>query len=320
LPMKAVILAGGVGTPASARRRTVRPKPMIEIGGKPILWHIMKIYSAHGDQRLRDLPRLQGLRDQGVLRQLLPAHVRRDVRHRATTRCDVHQRTAEPWQVTLVDTGEDTMTGGRLKRVLRYVGRRGLLPDLRRRRGGHRHRRARRASIASSGTPGHGYRRPAARALRSHGRRAATASVGFREKPEGDGGWINGGFFVLSPRCRRLHRGRRQRLGARAVRAPGPRGAARCLSASWLLAGRWTPFATRTSSSSCGSRGGRRGRRGRRPRLLAWPRESCSPATRASRAAGCASGSRPWAPRWWATRALPPRTRRCTSSPGSARA
>ena len=79
--VKAVILAGGLGSRLS-EETAVRPKPMVEIGGKPILWHIMKIYAAHGDRGLRDLPRLQGLRDQGVLRQLLPAHVRRHLRPR----------------------------------------------------------------------------------------------------------------------------------------------------------------------------------------------------------------------------------------------
>ena len=102
--MKCVILAGGLGTRIS-EETILRPKPMIEIGGKPILWHIMKIYSALRHQRLHHLLRLQGLRDQGVLRQLLPAHVGRHLRHEHN-QMDVHQRNAEPWRVTLVDTGE----------------------------------------------------------------------------------------------------------------------------------------------------------------------------------------------------------------------
>ncbi len=105
--MKAVILAGGLGTRLT-EETIVRPKPMIEIGGKPILWHIMKIYSAHGIERLRDLPRLPGLHDQGVLRELLPAHVAtsRSTSRRTTWRST--SRAAEPWRVTLVDTGEET--------------------------------------------------------------------------------------------------------------------------------------------------------------------------------------------------------------------
>ena len=104
--MKVVILAGGFGTRISEESH-LKPKPMIEIGGKPILWHIMKIYSALRLQRLRHLPRLQGLRDQGVFRQLLPPHVRRHLRSCASNE---HGRstssTAEPWRVTLVDTGD----------------------------------------------------------------------------------------------------------------------------------------------------------------------------------------------------------------------
>ena len=147
--MKAVILAGGLGTRISEETH-LRPKPMVEIGGRPILWHIMKIYSAHGINDFVICLRLQGLRHQGVLRQLLPAHVRRDVRHGATTSMEVHQQQRRAWRVTLVDTGEETMTGGRLKRVANYLERRAVLLHLWRRRGRRRHRRARSHSIAST--------------------------------------------------------------------------------------------------------------------------------------------------------------------------
>ena len=104
--MKVVILAGGLGTRLS-EETDLRPKPMIEIGGKPILWHIMKIYSRHGINDFVDLPRLQGLRHQGVFRELLPAHVRRHVRPARTTAWRSTRTTSEPWRVTLVDTGDD---------------------------------------------------------------------------------------------------------------------------------------------------------------------------------------------------------------------
>jgi glucose-1-phosphate cytidylyltransferase len=116
--LKAVILAGGLGTRISEESH-LKPKPMIEIGGKPILWHIMKIYGAQ-HHRIRDLLRLQGLSDQGVFRQLLPAHVGCDDRHVAEP-MEVHQRYADPWKVTLVDTGAETQTGGRLRRVREHL-------------------------------------------------------------------------------------------------------------------------------------------------------------------------------------------------------
>ena len=194
--VKVVILAGGLGRRLS-EETAFRPKPMVEIGGKPILWHIMKIYSAHGIERVRGLSWLQGLHDQGVLCELLPAHVRRHASIWPNNAWRSISATAEPWRVTLVDTGDETMTGGRIKRVMPY----------------------RAATRPSASTYGDGvadvdmaallaFHRPQAAgdvtAVRPAGRFGAIASTGdmvtsFKEKPHGDGGWINGGFFLLSP-------------------------------------------------------------------------------------------------------------------------
>ena len=128
---------------------------------------------------------------------------------------EVHQSTAEPWRVTLVDTGDETMTGGRLARVLDYVARRATfcltygdgVADIDITRAGRVPPRA--------GHAGDGHRRAAARALRRAARSTATACTGFAEKPQGDGGWINGGFFVLSPEVGALPRGRRRPIWER---------------------------------------------------------------------------------------------------------
>ena len=118
--MKAVILAGGVGSRLS-EETVVKPKPMVEIGGRPILWHIMKIYAAHGINDFIDLLRLQRLRDQGILRELLSPSVRLPLRLEKQPHGSASKNGVEPWTVTLVDTGENTMTGGRLKRVREFV-------------------------------------------------------------------------------------------------------------------------------------------------------------------------------------------------------
>jgi glucose-1-phosphate cytidylyltransferase len=195
LPMKAVILAGGVGSRLS-EETALRPKPMLEIGGKPILWHIMKLYSAHG---IDDFVVCLGYRGYVIKEYfanyyLHTCDVSFDIANNAMR---VHQSTAEPWQVTLVDTGEDTMTGGRLKRALRYVGDEdfcltygdGLADiDIGALVAFHREQRTL-ATVTAIQPPGR------FGAMDVSGDRA----VGFLEKPEGDGGWINGGFFVLSP-------------------------------------------------------------------------------------------------------------------------
>ena len=117
--MKVVILAGGLGTRLSEETE-VKPKPMVEIGDHPMLWHIMKIYGEQGFQDFVVCLGYKGYVDQGVLRQLLPAQLRCDVRP-AGTCMEVHQNTVEPWRVTLVDTGAETQTGGRLKRIASYL-------------------------------------------------------------------------------------------------------------------------------------------------------------------------------------------------------
>jgi glucose-1-phosphate cytidylyltransferase len=195
--LKAIILAGGLGTRISEETH-LKPKPMIEIGGKPILWHIMKIYSAHG---VTDFVICCGYKGYYIKEYfsnyfLHMSDVTFDV---ANNRMHVHQRKAEPWNVTLVDTGDDTYTGGRLRRVADHV----------------------RDEDAFCFTYGDGVSNVDITASiafhRQHGKWATVTAVrppgrygalqisgntvtGFIEKPQGDGGLINGGFFVLSPK------------------------------------------------------------------------------------------------------------------------
>ena len=195
--MKAVILAGGMGTRISEESH-LRPKPMIEIGGKPILWHIMKIYSAHG---INDFVIALGHKGYMIKEYfanyfLHNSDVTFDV---ANNRMEVHQQNSvDAWRVTLVDTGESTQTGGRLKRVRSHLGNDvfcmtygdGLsnvdIGALTRFHAAH----GKLATVTTVQPPGR------FGAVRLEGEKV----VGFQEKPEGDGGWINGGFFVLSPR------------------------------------------------------------------------------------------------------------------------
>jgi glucose-1-phosphate cytidylyltransferase len=194
--VKAVILAGGLGTRIS-EETVSRPKPMIEIGGKPMLWHIMKLYSAAGIDEFVVCLGYKGymVKEYFANYFLHTSDVTFDI---ANSRMEVHQSTAEPWSVTLVDTGEQTMTGGRLKRVMRYLGDDDFCMtygdgvtdmDIRRLIDFHREQGVL-ATVTTVQPPG----RFGAVELRE-GR-----ITGFREKPQGDGGWINGGFFVLSPR------------------------------------------------------------------------------------------------------------------------
>jgi glucose-1-phosphate cytidylyltransferase len=194
--MKVAILAGGLGT-RLAEETSVRPKPMAEIGDRPVLWHIMKIYSAHG---FNDFVVCLGYKGYMIKEYfnnyfLHNCDVTFDMR---THGMEVHQNANEPWHVTLVDTGADTMTGGRMKRVREYLGDEAFMltygdgvgdVDVT-------------ASLAFH---------------RAHGKLATVTAVQpagrfgsmelgdgdwvhrFQEKPEGDGGWINGGFFVLEP-------------------------------------------------------------------------------------------------------------------------
>ncbi|HXC24145.1 MAG TPA: glucose-1-phosphate cytidylyltransferase [Solirubrobacteraceae bacterium] len=197
--MKAVILAGGFGSRLS-EETTVRPKPMVEIGGKPILWHIMKIYAAHGiDEFVICL---------GYKGYLIKEYFANYYMHTCDVSFDlqsgdmeVHRSATEPWRVTLVDTGERTMTGGRLKRVLPYLGEEdfcftygdGLADiDITALLAFHRDQ-GKLASVTAVQPPGR------FGALDVDGERVRS----FEEKPRGDGAWANGGFFVLSPEVAR---------------------------------------------------------------------------------------------------------------------
>jgi glucose-1-phosphate cytidylyltransferase len=196
--MKAVILAGGLGTRISEETH-LKPKPMIEIGGKPILWHLMKIYSSHGINDFIVCCGYKGyiIKEYFANYFLHMSDVTFDMKN---NRMKVHQQNAEPWTVTLVDTGEDTQTGGRLKRVASYL----------------------KNEKAFCFTYGDGLANVDITKLiqfhQKHGKLATVTAVqppgrygalnrdndlvtGFVEKPKGDGGWINGGFFVLSPEC-----------------------------------------------------------------------------------------------------------------------
>ena len=193
--MKAVILAGGLGTRISEESH-LKPKPMIEIGGKPILWHVMKIYSHYG---INDFIICLGYKGYIIKEYfanyfLHMSDVTLDMRHNDM---EVHHKHVEPWRVTLVDTGEKTLTGGRLKRVEKYVGEEafcltygdgiadvniGALVKFHKKHG-------RKATVTAIQPPGR------------YGALNLNDSLvsSFQEKPAGDGAWINGGFFVLEP-------------------------------------------------------------------------------------------------------------------------
>lgn len=194
--MKAVILAGGLGTRISEETH-LKPKPMIEVGGKPILWHIMKIYSAHG---IRDFVICCGYLGYQIKEYFANyfLHMSDVTFDMARNHMEVHQNNVEPWRVTLVDTGDDTMTGGRLKRVKSYLGMEDFcltygdgvgnvnIPELI----AHHRKQGLLATVTAVQPPG-----------RFGSLNIAQGKVtGFVEKPHGDGGWINGGFFVLSPK------------------------------------------------------------------------------------------------------------------------
>lgn len=194
--MKTVILAGGLGTRISEETH-LKPKPMVEIGGRPILWHIMKIYCAYG---INDFIICLGYKGYMIKEYFANyfLHMSDVTFDMANNKMEVHQKNAEPWRVTLVDTGDDTMTGGRLKRVSSYLddedfcftygdGLSGV--DIKKLIDFHKAHETL-ATLTAVQPPG----------------RFGTLNVDkqkimeFREKPQGDGGWINGGFFVLSPK------------------------------------------------------------------------------------------------------------------------
>jgi glucose-1-phosphate cytidylyltransferase len=195
--MKVVILAGGLGTRISEEVVT-KPKPMIEIGGRPILWHVMKSYSRYGHNDFIICLGYKGyvVKEYFANYFLHMSDVTFDMR---ANRMEVHRRAAEPWRITLIDTGEQTMTGGRLKRVLPHIGDDDVFAftygdgvadiDLDAELAFHR-AHGKIATVAAV--------RPLSRfgALTLDGE----AVTGFQEKPEDEGGWINGGFFLLSPR------------------------------------------------------------------------------------------------------------------------
>jgi glucose-1-phosphate cytidylyltransferase len=201
--LKAVILAGGMGTRLS-EETAVKPKPMIEIGGRPILWHIMKIYSAHGINEFVICLGYKGylIKEYFANYFLHMSDVTFDMAH---NRMDVHRKYAEPWRVTLADTGETSMTGGRLLRVREYIENDECFcftygdgvgnVDIRRTLEFHRSH-GRLATMTAVQPPGR---------FGALGLQGDTVHS-FQEKPTGDGGWINGGFFILSPKVIRLMR------------------------------------------------------------------------------------------------------------------
>ena len=196
--VKAVILAGGLGTRLT-EETTLRPKPMVEVGGRPILWHIMKSYSAHG---INDFVICCGYRGYMIKEYfanyfLHMSDVTFDISRNSM---QVHRQQAEPWRVTLIDTGEDSMTGGRLKRAVEYVKDESEfcftygdgLSDINFTEEIAFHRaHGKSATVAAVEPPGR------------YGALEITSDrvTGFTEKPSGEGGLINGGFFVLSPSC-----------------------------------------------------------------------------------------------------------------------
>lgn len=194
--MKAVILAGGLGTRIS-EETSVKPKPMIEIGGRPILWHILKSYSAHG---VNDFIICCGYKGYMIKEYFANyfLHMSDVTFDMSKNTMQVHHKKAEPWKVTLVDTGENTQTGGRLKRIKEYVGDEDFCMtygdgvgnvDIAGSIKFHK-LHGKLATMAATQPPGR------FGALELQG----PVVKNFLEKPHGDGGWINGGFFVLSPK------------------------------------------------------------------------------------------------------------------------
>lgn len=194
--MKAVILAGGLGTRISEETH-LKPKPMVEIGGRPILWHIMKIYSSHGINEFIICCGYKGyvIKEYFANYFLHMSDVTFDMSHNSM---EVHRKQAEPWKITLVDTGESTMTGGRLKRVEEFVSGDSFcftygdgLADIDITALIDTHKKAGRQATVTAVQPPGRYG-----ALKIEDNKLVAA---FQEKPQGDGAWINGGFFVLEP-------------------------------------------------------------------------------------------------------------------------
>ena len=195
--MKVVILAGGLGT-RLAEESVIKPKPMVEIGGRPILWHIMKIYSSYGFNEFVICTGYKGyvIKEFFANYYLHTTDVTFDI---SKGELEIHNNKTEPWKVTLIDTGEETMTGGRLKRISQFVGGQDFcmtygdgvsnvniakLVDFHRAHG-------KLCTVTATRPPG----RFGALGLEGE------SVTHFQEKPLGDGGYINGGFFVVSPKC-----------------------------------------------------------------------------------------------------------------------
>ncbi len=198
--MKTIILAGGFGTRLS-EETGVRPKPLVEIGGKPILWHIMKMYSSYGHNEFIICCGYKGYMIKEFFSNYFLHHsdVTFDIKN---NKMEIHSNNIEPWKVTLIDTGENSMTGGRIKRIKEYIGNETFfltygdgvsdvdinrLLDFHKRQNGY-------ATLTAVQPPG----RYGAFNLEDHNPKVTS----FREKPKGDGhetAWINGGFFVLEP-------------------------------------------------------------------------------------------------------------------------
>lgn len=192
--MKAVILAGGLGTRLS-EETALKPKPMVEIGGRPILWHILKIYSAHG---ITDFVICAGYKGYVIKEYfanyfLHMSDVTFDMKENSMR---VHHKRAEPWCVTIVDTGDESMTGGRIKRVAPYVDDTFCLTygdgvsDVDVRASVDFHKKGGRLATLTAVQPSGRFG-----AIQMEAGKVAS----FQEKPQGDGAWINGGFFVLEP-------------------------------------------------------------------------------------------------------------------------
>jgi glucose-1-phosphate cytidylyltransferase len=236
LRMKCVILAGGLGSRISEETH-LRPKPMVQIGGKPILWHIMKIYSAHGVQDFIICVGYLGyvIKEYFANYFLHMSDVTFDMERNAM---EVHQRNAEPWKVTVIDTGETSLTAGRLKRAGRYLddspfcftyGDGVANIDIRTLIDTHRA----------------GGRLATLTAVRPPGRYGALSVEGdtvtsFLEKPQGDGGWINGGFFVVQPEVLEGINGDQSSWEAHAL----PQLAARSQLGAYFHHGFWQPMDT----------------------------------------------------------------------------
>jgi len=195
--MKVVILAGGLGT-RLAEESVIKPKPMVEIGGRPILWHIMKIYSSYGFNEFVICTGYKGyvIKEFFANYYLHTTDVTFDI---SKGELEIHNNKTEPWKVTLIDTGEETMTGGRLKRISQFVGGQDFcmtygdgVSNVNITKLVNFHRSHGKLCTVTAARPGARFG-----ALGLEGE----SVTHFQEKPLGDGGYINGGFFVVSPKC-----------------------------------------------------------------------------------------------------------------------